>query len=112
MAITKTKLLAWLLVAVSLAGTTTSCETLSFFRPAITAAALTLLHELDALLQAYEGAQNLPLAHNSDFPADSAAHDALYRDIVELLDVCLGKIPPKTLAPYHNRLKAASRRGS
>ncbi len=104
------KILSCLLVAVSLVAATTGCETLSILRPALTAAALTLLHELDALLQTYEYAQNSGIPQESDFLADSKSQDALYREINQLLDQCKGEVPAKTLRPFRARLDAASRR--
>ncbi len=103
------KILSCLLVALSLVAATTGCETLSILRPALTAAALTLLHELDALLQQYENSHNPAITEKSNILADSKSQDALYRDITQLLEQCQGQVPTKTLRPYRARFKAASR---
>ncbi len=104
------KIISCLLVALSLVAATTGCETLSILRPALTAAALTLLHELDALLQQYENSHNPAIEKSLPIPADSKSQDALYREIVELLDLCHAQVPAKTLRPFRARLDAASRR--
>lgn len=99
-----------LILSFTLATSLTGCSAFGPLRPAITAAALTLLVELEALLREYESAALPQKKDPSYISVSQASQDALYRNISNLLDQCHDQIPAKRLREYHARLKAASAR--
>ncbi len=106
---TQTKILACCLAALALSSAFSGCSSLGVLRPALTAAALTLLHELDALLRSYEAAQTPKIFPRSGIAEIQRPPEELFADIHALLDVCDHEIPTKVLLPYRARLEAAAR---
>ncbi|KKM91776.1 hypothetical protein LCGC14_1225200 [marine sediment metagenome] len=87
-----------------------SCAVFQKLRPALTASALTLLVELEALLRQYESASLPDNPGSGDLLVFNASQDALFRSASHLLDLCHGQIPEKRLREYRARLAAANTR--
>ena len=86
------------------------CAAFDYLRPALTASALTLLVELEALLREYESASLPDNPGSGDLLVFNASQDALYRNASELLVLCHGQIPEERLREYRARLTAANSR--
>ncbi len=106
----KTRFLSAFIVLLIALPPTAGCAVFQKLRPALTAAAVTLLVELDALLGEYENASFDEKAGSEGIRAFTTSQDALYRDISDLLTLCHGEIPTSTLKNYRARLDVASAR--
>ena len=103
------RLLACCIIALAASCSLNGCAAFNALRPALSAAALTLLHELDVLLRSYEEGQTAQVRTLAVDVRASAAQADLYSNVHELLDLCEHQIPKKVLLPYRARLEAAAR---
>lgn len=106
----KSKILLSIILSLLIVAPFSGCAAFGALRPAFSAAALTLLVELEALLREYESAAITPTISKTDIELKTASQDALYRDISDLLTLCHDQIPKSTLKNYRARLDAASAR--